>query len=188
MRSAITNGTEAIEQGAIFPLLLFTYCEFHAFWLVNYAKCQQTRWLVNIIGPCWRGLYWWHKLYDLSKRSYPVSLFPFPMTTVLRKYGVVALLSPAWSTPFLTHLRIFCAVLYCTVLCTTLLTYQFWQGWLFTNTFYWPFLSLSGNTSWLTMILCVSISDLDNSWTSLSVSYKDKNSDIQTHTNVVCSW
>jgi len=44
------------------------------------------------------------------------------------------------------------------------------------------------NSSWLTTTLCVSIPVLDNSWTSLSVSYMDRNSAMATHTNVVISY
>lgn len=43
------------------------------------------------------------------------------------------------------------------------------------------------NNSWLTIILCVSIPHLVNSWINLSVSYRDRNSAIQTQTNVVWS-
>ncbi len=42
-----------------------------------------------------------------------------------------------------------------------------------------------GNKTWLTIIECVSICHLANSWTNLSVSYNDKNSGIQTQINVV---
>ena len=44
-----------------------------------------------------------------------------------------------------------------------------------------------GNRSWLTTILCVSISYAVSSCTSRSVSYNDKNSEMHTHTNVVFS-
>jgi len=45
-----------------------------------------------------------------------------------------------------------------------------------------------GNKSWFTTILCVSISYVVSSCTRRSVSYSDKNSDIQTQTNVVFSY
>jgi hypothetical protein len=45
-----------------------------------------------------------------------------------------------------------------------------------------------GNKTWLTIIEWVSIWHLANSWTNLSVSYNDKNSGIQTQTNVVNSY
>lgn len=45
----------------------------------------------------------------------------------------------------------------------------------------------SGKTSWLTMMLWVSILHLASSWISRSVSYKDKNSAMHTQMNVVCS-
>lgn len=50
------------------------------------------------------------------------------------------------------------------------------------------FVDWSGYISWLTMMLWVSIWHFVNSCTSLSVSYNDRNSDMQTHTKVVCSW
>jgi len=43
-------------------------------------------------------------------------------------------------------------------------------------------------TSWFTMMLCVSMLALVSSWTSRSVSYSDRNSAMQTHTNVVISY
>lgn len=46
----------------------------------------------------------------------------------------------------------------------------------------------SGKTSWLTMILCVSILHLASSWISLSVSYRDRNSAMHTQMKVVCSY
>jgi len=42
--------------------------------------------------------------------------------------------------------------------------------------------------SWLTIILCVSILFLVNSWISLSVSYNDKNSAMHTQINVDLSY
>eukprot|EP00128_Syssomonas_multiformis_P017429 Colp12_sorted_trinity150504_noHs@7695 len=48
-------------------------------------------------------------------------------------------------------------------------------------------LSFLGKTSWFTIMLCVSISNLVNSCTRRSVSYRDRNSAMHTHTNVVRS-
>lgn len=45
----------------------------------------------------------------------------------------------------------------------------------------------SGKTSWLTMMLWVSILHLANSWISRSVSYRDRNSAMHTQMKVVCS-
>ena len=50
------------------------------------------------------------------------------------------------------------------------------------------FSPLGRSKSWFTTILCVSMPHFVNSCTSLSVSYKERNSAMQTHTNVVCSW
>lgn len=47
--------------------------------------------------------------------------------------------------------------------------------------------SFAGNSSWFTTMLCVSIPHFVSSCTNLSVSYRDRNSAIQTQTNVVCS-
>ena len=44
-----------------------------------------------------------------------------------------------------------------------------------------------GKRSWLTTMLCVSISYDASSWTSRSVSYNDKNSEMHTQMNVVFS-
>jgi hypothetical protein len=49
----MSNVTEGVEQGVIFSLLLFICFEFQAFWFVKDAKCKQTRWLANIICPCY---------------------------------------------------------------------------------------------------------------------------------------
>lgn len=48
-------------------------------------------------------------------------------------------------------------------------------------------LSGSGKTSWLTMMLWVSILHLASSWISRSVSYRDRNSAMHTQMKVVCS-
>lgn len=45
----------------------------------------------------------------------------------------------------------------------------------------------AGNRSWFTTMLCVSIPHFVSSCTNLSVSYRERNSAIQTQTNVVCS-
>jgi hypothetical protein len=47
-----------------------------------------------------------------------------------------------------------------------------------------PFL---GNSSWFTTMLCVSISYVVSSCTSRSVSYSERNSEMQTQTKVVFS-
>ena len=48
----------------------------------------------------------------------------------------------------------------------------------------------SGNKTWFTKMVFTSISNSISSWMSLSVSYRDRNSGMQTHTNVVnsCKW
>lgn len=51
-----------------------------------------------------------------------------------------------------------------------------------------PALSFFGNTNWLTIIVLISIFILLNSCTKCSVSYNERNSDIQTQTKVVCSY
>lgn len=48
-------------------------------------------------------------------------------------------------------------------------------------------LPLSGKSTWLTTILWASIPNLVSSCTNLSVSYKERNSGIHTHTKVVLS-
>ena len=45
----------------------------------------------------------------------------------------------------------------------------------------------SGKSTWLTIIFCVSISNFASSCTRRSVSYSERNSGMQTHTNVVRS-
>ena len=56
---------------------------------------------------------------------------------------------------------------------------------------YWPLhspcSSFSGLNSWLTTMLCTSIFSLVSSWTSLSVSYRERNSAIHTQMNVALS-
>ena len=56
------------------------------------------------------------------------------------------------------------------------------------NQIHFPHVPSSSKITWLIMILCVSISNLVSSCTNLSVSYKERNSGMHTHTKVVKSY